>query len=152
MGFFAKLFQSKPARSLSETRRENGVVTYELEPRTVAEAGGVTITSNLVINKDEETAELHKEATRWKREGDWDKAVAALQKAQARMRQSSFSHTPQDWVRLPLFLQQAGRFVEAEVEFQRLLDDLPNLARSGAAIGDRSVSFGKGTSQKVSIT
>lgn len=142
MGFFSNLLNFK------ETKCENGITTYETEPRKVAETGGIAIMSSFVINKDEETAALHRKATSLRDAGDLDSAIVALQKAQERMRQSNFSHTAESWVRLPLFLQQAGRFHEAELEFQRLLDDLPDLARREAGIGDHSISYGKGTSKR----
>lgn len=153
MGIFSFLFWKKPAgnkptHTFRETRREDGVSTYETAPKKVIEVDGVTIMSNFVINKDEETAALHREATHWKESGDWDNAIATLQKAQERMRKSNLSNTAESWVRLPLFLQQGGRFNEAELEFQRLLDDLPALARKEAHIGDRSISYGKGTSKR----
>lgn len=119
MGILNLLFGKKAEK--------DGVVTYETEPKQVAEVMGVKITSSIIINRDEETAELHREATRLKDAGDWDGAVAALQKAQERMRKSNFSHTTESWVRLPLFLQQAGRFEEAMTEFNRLLDEVDDL-------------------------
>jgi tetratricopeptide (TPR) repeat protein len=79
---------------------------------------------SLFINKskeDEEIAALHREATRLKDAGDWDKAIAALQKAQNMMRRSNVANTTESWLRLPLFLQQGGRFDEAMEEFNRLL-------------------------------
>lgn len=124
MGFFTDLFKKKPTNVFSETKRENGVVTYETEPQNILEVNGITITSGFVINKDEETASLHREATRLKDAGDWDGAVAALQKAQDRMRKSNFSHTTEGWLRLPLFLQQGGRFDESMDEFNRLLNEV----------------------------
>lgn len=149
MGLFDLFkFKKKSAGGFVETRREDGIATYETAPKKVVEVAGITITSNFVINKDEETAALHREATRLRDAGDLDSAIVALQKVQERMRKSSFSNTAERWVRLPLFLQQAGRFNEAELEFQRLLDDLPDLARREVGIGDRSVYYGKGTSKK----
>lgn len=73
--------------------------------------------------REEDIASLHRAATAMKDSGDVDKAIYALQKAQKLMRESSFSHTTESWLRLPLFLQQGGKFDEAMVEFDRLLDD-----------------------------
>lgn len=71
--------------------------------------------------EDEEISALHREATRLKDVGDLDKAIAALQKAQNLMRRSNVVNTTESWLRLPLFLQQGGRFDEAMVEFNRIL-------------------------------
>lgn len=149
MGIFDLFkFKRQSANSFFETQHEDGISTYETAPKKVIEVDGVTIMSNFIINKDEETAALHREATRLRDAGDLDNAIVTLQKVQERMRKSNFSNTAERWVRLPLFLQQAGRFNESEFEFQRLLDDLPALARREAHIGDRSISYGKGTSKR----
>lgn len=68
---------------------------------------------SLVINTDEVSAELQREATRHKKAGDWDKAIECLKKARDRADTGD--------LRLPVFLQQAGRFDEAMVEFERIL-------------------------------
>lgn len=80
-----------------------------------------------VVDSHDATAALHREATRMKVAGDWDGAVSALQKAQELMRNSNVINTTESWVRLPLFLQQAGRFEEAMEEFNRLLNEIDTL-------------------------
>lgn len=94
-----------------ETKRENGVVSYETLPKY---AGGFGATISATI--DEETAELSREATKLKNAGDMDGAVQALKKVKYR--------TGTAGVRLPLFLQQAGRFDEAMTEFNILLSEV----------------------------
>lgn len=94
-----------------ETKRKDGVVTFESLPKY---AGGTDATITATI--DEETAELSREATRLKDAGDMDGAVQALKKVKDR--------TGTAGVRLPLFLQQAGRFDEAMVEFNILLSEV----------------------------
>jgi tetratricopeptide (TPR) repeat protein len=91
-----------------ETGRENGVVTYETLPK-YAGGAGASITATI----DEETSELNREATRLKNAGDWEGAIAALKKARHR--------TDSDDLRLPIFLQQAGKFDEAMTEFKLIL-------------------------------
>jgi hypothetical protein len=46
------------------------------------------------------------------------------------MRTSNTSYTIEQWLRLPLFLQQAGRFDEAMLEFGELIAEMkPRIAR-----------------------
>jgi tetratricopeptide (TPR) repeat protein len=63
---------------------------------------------------------LCREATTYK-DVDWDKAVACLQEAKALMKKSKVVRGIETWTRLPVFLQQAGRFNEAIKEFKWLL-------------------------------
>lgn len=93
--------------------KQNGVVMYESPPKLVGKAAGVSITSSMAFSVDEEAAALNREATQWKKSGDWDKAIAALQKISGGA-----------GLRLPSFLQQAGRFEEAMEEFNRLLGEV----------------------------
>lgn len=120
---------------------ENGVVTYETLPK-YAGGTGTSITATI----DEETAELNREATRLKNAGDWDGAIVALKKARER--------TDSDDLRLPLFLQQAGRFDEAMTEFNRILSrvderfarDLshqPEFIQKGQALHEKATIYDK---------
>lgn len=95
--------------------------------KIIGEVRGVKVGVGIEINHDEETASLHREATRLMDAGDWDGSIAALYKAQERMRNSSTGFPIEQWVRLPLYLQQAGRFDEAMAEFNRLLDEVEAL-------------------------
>lgn len=78
----------------------------------------ITVTSDPI---DEEIATLHREATALKG-NDWTQAVALLQKAAALEAQHDRFADADRMVRLPIFLQQAGRFDEAMAEFSRLIE------------------------------
>ena len=151
-------FADQPNKNTSdvfvETKRENGVVTYETPPQKILETHGITLTASMVINRDEETAALHREATQLKYIADWDGAIESLKKAQERMRHSNFRHPAESWLRLPLFLQQGGRFDEAMEEFNRILDEtddriakecsyMHEYYRHGAAYFVRGTIYGK---------
>lgn len=114
-----------------ETKRENGLVTYESLPK-YAGGTGSTITATI----DEETAELHRRATALKDAGDMDGAVEALKKVKDR--------TGTAGVRFPLFLQQAGRFDESMEEFNRLLNEVESI--SAKDFGHHPERFWKGFS------
>ena len=85
-------------------------------------------------------AELLKLATQYKSDGDWDKAIAALRQAQAGMLASGVLYPAATWCRLPLYLQQAGKFDEAMQEFDFLLRDLPRRARKDSGLDDKNDS------------
>lgn len=80
----------------------------------------ITINRNPV---DERIAALHREATTHKGV-NWDAAVACLQEAAGLMRLHNSLFDTDRWTRLPVFLQQAGRFDEAMQEFDSLLSDV----------------------------
>lgn len=84
---------------------------------------------------DKKIAALHREATRYK-DVDWDKAIACLQEAAVLMRKNKKSiHEVDRWLRLPVFLQQAGRFDEAMQEFKQLLKEVkPRVKRELARV------------------
>lgn len=92
---------------------------------TITQVGPLTVTASIVVNRnplDERISELHKQATAYK--GDnWDAAIACLREASDLMRQSN-GYPTERWTRLPVFLQQAGRFEEAMAEFERLLTEV----------------------------
>lgn len=72
---------------------------------------------------EQRIAALHREATEHKGKKEWDKAIACLREAE-RLKGNVLTVYPvKHSLRLPLFLQQAGRFDEAMREFQALLDD-----------------------------
>lgn len=99
---------------------------YNSPNQVIGQAGQITLTSRLEIRKnpiDEKIAALHREATANKKI-NWDKAIACLQEAQDLMRRHSSRHETARWMRLPDFLQQAGRFDEAMQEFERLLKEV----------------------------
>lgn len=73
--------------------------------------------------QDPETAALLREATQWSNANDLDRAITCLRQANARMKVSPVSYPIQAWLRLPLYLQKAGRYDEAVTEFVRLSDE-----------------------------
>lgn len=94
----------------------------------IAKKNGASIAkTHIIIQKhpiDERIAALHREATQHKKI-NWPKAVTCLQEAADLMRRHRNVHTLASWLRLPVFLQHAGRFTEAEKEFERLLKETP---------------------------
>jgi len=72
---------------------------------------------------------LMREATAHKEEGRWDKAISNLRKAYAILGEDIHINYPLETaLRLPLYLQQAGRYEEAQQEFQRLLSSVDERA------------------------
>ena len=71
---------------------------------------------------EQRIAALHREATEHKASKEWDKAIACLQEAERLKPKVATIYPVKHALRLPLFLQQAGRFDEAMQEFQKLLD------------------------------
>ena len=69
-------------------------------------------------------AELYRDATRYKDEGNWLAALACLFKAK-QLTEKELQDFPQR-LRLPLFLQQAGHFEAAKYEFIYLLEQMDN--------------------------
>lgn len=65
--------------------------------------------------------ELLKEATRQKDEGNLDLAIETLRRAYAEIGQSYVSYSIDTFLRLPLYLQKAGRNDEAWDEFNLLV-------------------------------
>lgn len=83
---------------------------------------------------DVSSRELLKRATQQKREGQLDAAVASLREAYELTKQESTVRGIDTYLRLPMYLQKAGRPDEAWQEFNRLLHDgYPN------QLGDPSV-------------
>jgi hypothetical protein len=88
----------------------------------------ILMPSNDVLNQwQEEIAESHRQATRYKDQKDWVSAIECLKDAQDKMRKSA-SCSVDRCVRLPVFLQQGGRFDEAMLEFNKLLDEADAVA------------------------
>ncbi|WP_171694570.1 hypothetical protein [Methylomonas sp. ZR1] len=127
------------AHELGDLNRLKKGRSYQLfgpTSRKVIQPGekiGATIaTSNIVITKnpiDERIAALHREATQHK-VFDWDAAVACLQEANDLMRRHGGIYDIERWLRLPVFLQQAGRFQEAMQVFNQLLNDVEPRVRA----------------------
>lgn len=68
-----------------------------------------------------EIRELNKQATQLKK-NDINEAIICLRKANTLLSKTR-GHTIATWLRLPLFLQQAGYFEEAMQEFDKLLTE-----------------------------
>ncbi|MBW2673819.1 MAG: hypothetical protein JRD89_10465 [Deltaproteobacteria bacterium] len=62
-------------------------------------------------------------ATSQKREGNLDQAIESLRAAYAEIAKGQTTYTVDTYLRLPLYLQAAGRNDEAWSEFNRLLND-----------------------------
>lgn len=81
---------------------------------------------------DQKIDDLHREATSYKKT-DIDKAIHCLKKAKLLMKKTEGILLAQR-LRLPLFLQQAGRFDEAILEFEQLLKSAIPRAEKDLAI------------------
>lgn len=71
---------------------------------------------------EQRISSLHREATELKSNGDLDRAIQCLREAENLKKNVRTIYPIKHSLRLPLFLQQSGKFDEAMVEFQRLLD------------------------------
>lgn len=95
------------------------------DPKAI-DCGSVKLSYSIQVNKNptsEKIAALHREATTYK-EVNWPAAVTCLQRAVRLMRKHPGNYILDHWTRLPVFLQQAGRFEEAMQEFDRLLNEV----------------------------
>lgn len=121
------LFNKKPVRSTHKMMQQQlDVHTIETQPEKIIEGNRIKITAQVFAKsrRDSRISVLHRDATKLKDLGEWDKAIDALQEAQELMRKSDELHTMESWLRLPIFLQQGGRFDEAMQEFNRLLGEV----------------------------
>lgn len=75
---------------------------------------------------------LGREATRLKSEGDIHQAVSCLEEIWVAVWDSSIGYDAKLLVRLPMYLQHAGRFSEAEQRFQTLLKVAEKYARKAS--------------------
>lgn len=103
---------------------------------------------------EERSSGLLKEATQKKDEKDMEGAISCLREAYMLMAQSTISYPIETFLRLPLYLQQAGRYVEATVEFESLLSNtsakiakefshVPTKKQDGLAAMERAIIFDK---------
>lgn len=74
---------------------------------------------------EEKSTELLKEATKKKNGKDLDGAITCLRTAYKLMAQSNISYPIETYLRLPLYLQQAGHYTESIAEFEKLLSNSP---------------------------
>jgi hypothetical protein len=100
-------------RAVAAARREEAAAAAAEKP---ARAVDIEVHRS---DLDDRIAVLHREATRLKGV-DWDGAIHALSEAAVLMRERT-GYPAERRTRLPLFLQQAGRYEEAIHEFERLL-------------------------------
>lgn len=90
------------------------------------DCGPVTLSYSIQVTKSpiyERIAALHREATTHK-VANWPAAVACLQEAVGLMRAHPSNYVLDRWTRLPVFMQQAGQFDEAMLEFELLLGEV----------------------------
>ena len=89
--------------------------------------------------------DLLKEATARKKENDFDSAIQLLRQAFEEIRKANALLGVETFLRLPLYLQQAGRSREAWLEFNSLLfKGYPNQTRDmGSLARDRAKIFDK---------
>ena len=82
----------------------------------------VKVNSRTNTPVEDRIAELHRQATAYKNEANWDKAIACLREAEKLKDGVETSYSAKHALCLPLFLQQGGYFDEAMAGFQKLLD------------------------------
>lgn len=85
------------------------------------------VSTSIIFKDDPEADALLREATQWADVKNWDKAIACLKKTGDRA-----------GLRLPLYLQKAGRFDEAMLEFERLLMNVKATANRDFAHQNKS--------------
>lgn len=101
MGFFSWLFKPSAGKAVANT-------TKRVSSQDAAE----------------EIAALHREATAKKSEKDWDAAIACLREAAELSPHTKVTYPIKHYLRLPVFLQQAGRVDESMREFSELIDSV----------------------------
>lgn len=74
---------------------------------------------------EKEASELLKAATAKHNSGDTTAAIDTLRRAYALMASSPIIYPIETYLRLPLYLQKAGRYAEAMIEFENLLKSSP---------------------------
>jgi len=77
---------------------------------------------------------LLKEATALKKAGNLDAAIAKLREAYAAISTTNFTYDVKPFLRLPLYLQEAGRNDEAWKELNNLLLGFPNQLRNNEVL------------------
>lgn len=75
-----------------------------------------------VFARDDKVAELLRNATAFRDKKEWDAAINTLAEAKKLMLISPVLYPTETWCKYPLYLQFAGRWDEALVEFEFLLD------------------------------
>lgn len=91
------------------------------------------------FQEDKETDILHKQATSYSKNGDLNSAIETLYYIKEKMLVSNVFYTIDYWTRLPKFLQKAGRFNDAIIEINFLIEDVER----------RHIHYGKGFSKDI---
>jgi tetratricopeptide (TPR) repeat protein len=105
--------------------------------------GVMETTGGFGFVRDDETSALARKATALKDAKNWDGAINTLREMKERMWVSPVNFGVDAWCRLALVLQQAGRFDESEREFEKLLEDMPKLARREVHWNDPAICYGE---------
>jgi tetratricopeptide (TPR) repeat protein len=96
---------------------------------TIQAEHGISLTYEVSMREkttsEENFDELLKAATQKKNQGDMDGAVSCLKEAYSLLDESKIYQSIETLLRLPVYLQQAGRYSESVVEFEKLLANLP---------------------------
>lgn len=79
----------------------------------------------MMFASDNETAALLRQATAYADAKNWDEAIAALYSANRRMSASPVDYPIETWLKLPLYLQRAGRFDESVRMFDQIDAETP---------------------------
>lgn len=112
--------KSKPAASIDKPKQK----WHPAGPKTIIQGKGIKLETQMHIREKTEVEQriwkLNKQATELKGV-DWDTAITCLAEAQKMRPHVPTKYTIAEYLRLPVFLQQAGRMAEAEVEFKKLL-------------------------------
>lgn len=118
------VMQSKHRKSLLEKSEEN--TPYQ---GTIQGESGVTlhysVTARRNTKSEEKSSNLLKEATEKKYDSDLDGAIVCLREAYGLMSKDKTIYPIDTYLRLPLYLQQAGRYAEAISEFEKLISNTP---------------------------
>lgn len=92
---------------------------------TIQAGNGVSLKYEVSVREktvsEESSSALLKDATQKKEEKDIEGAISSLREAYKLMAQSTIIYPIETFLRLPLYLQQAGRYAESIVEFEKLL-------------------------------
>ena len=83
------------------------------------------VTVRRSTKSEKQSSNLLKKATQKKRDGDLDAAIACLREAYGLMSKHTTIYPIDTYLRLPLYLQHAGRYGEAMAEFEQLLCNTP---------------------------
>lgn len=94
---------------------------------------------------DERADELFKLATQKKKEKDWEGAINTLNEAYREISQSHLNYSIESFIRLPQFLQLAGRSKEAWQKYNELLfNGFPTQLQNRSTLPmERSILFDK---------